>query len=500
MLTEFKSTQIVRNFFSAIFILTVVASISFAQPGERLSSAAKSDFAKGEFNSCIKEYSALIATEPKNDGFYGERSRCYFLKGNNLTKSGEATAESDTEIRSGLADAEKALVLNPKNTAALNIRGLINIYRKDQRGAIADFSRVIELDPKSPKAYLNRAVSKSAVKDFEGAIADYTKVIAINPQFAAAYLDRGRTYSESGKKTEAISDFTNVIELEPKSAKGYIYRGSDYSLLNKRVEAFADYEKAVELDPNNGITFMMRGNLFYEQKDYAKALTDLNLAIKYDADEPCVKIYRGRIHLENNDFNEAAADFDNYNSHAHWQKGCVLKEFYKGELEAKRTNYFSAIDWYSKALITFKSRGLDTTMVANAINHANAAREKRTVPASGNSAVPSDSGAANNAQPATYQPSAADHSRAEVAYYSAMQQYRTARASYQDAVSKYNRNIAANANMQGMMSGTVARAQTQLGIMRSSLGNLLREHGSSLAPDKLADVRNLYASLPSSPF
>ena len=370
MLNEFKSIQIVRKFFSAIFILTVVASIGMAQPGERLSAAAKSDFAKGEFNSCIKEYSALIAAEPKNDGFYGERSRCYFLKGKNLTKSGKATAESDTEINSALADAEKALVLNPKNTAALNVRGLVKNYRKDEQGAIADFSRVIEIDPKSPKAYLNRAVSKSALKDFEGAIADYTKVIAINPQFAAAYLDRGRIYSESGKKTEAITDFTKAIELEPKSAKGYIYRGRDYGLLNKRVEAIADYSKAIELNPKAGYAFMNRGNLYYFQKDYDKALPDLQEAVRLEVDDACVKVYRGRIYME-----KGVSDWAYWAYKDFISPGCVHADFYRAALNFKNGDYAGAISGYNDALYTYKNNNIDTAPILAAIERTKKAQQ-----------------------------------------------------------------------------------------------------------------------------
>ncbi len=130
------------------FILASTASAAFAQPGERLSAAAKSDFQKGDYNSCISEYTALISAAPQHDGFYAERSRCRYLKGIGLkTNSGDATAESD---------AEKSLGLNSRNTAALNVRGLVKLYKKDETGAIADFSRMIEIEPQSLKAILGK--------------------------------------------------------------------------------------------------------------------------------------------------------------------------------------------------------------------------------------------------------------------------------------------------------------------------------------------------------
>ena len=401
---------------------------------------------------------------------------------------------------------KKAIELKPDETEfhlgyAKSVLKLTSVVDLEKR--LAEAAGYLQKDADAPGAaseeiYLLLGNLYVALKDYAKAEQVFSKNISVRPKTAYAHAMRADYYLNRGEHAKAIADFTQALALDPNYAPVYRNRAIAYAANNDLPKAFADYAKAVELDPTDGIAFLKRGNLYYEQKDYARALTDLNQAIKLNADDECVKIYRGRIHLENNDLNRAAEDFDNYNSHAHWQKGCVLEEFYKGESEMKQTNYSSALNWYSRALSAFKSRGLDTAMVQNAVNRAYQAKENRKVTATGTA----ESGAAGNAQPATQtsQPSASDRSRATVAYYSAMQQYRTARANYQDAVAKYNRNIAANANMQGMMSGTVARAQTQLGIMRSAINNLLRDHGSSLPPDKLREVKDISASLPSSPF
>ncbi len=194
------------------FCLTVAAAIGVAQPGERLSPTAKADFQKGNYDSCVSEYTVLIAAQPKNDSFYAERSRCHYLKVSSLTN-----AEANAEINFALIDATKSLDLNPKNAAALNVRGLVKAYKKDENGAIADFSKVIEIDPKSQKAYFNRATSKINLSDSEGAIADYTKLIEINPQFTQIYINRGRLYYRLRKKAEAIADYSKAIEIDPQN-------------------------------------------------------------------------------------------------------------------------------------------------------------------------------------------------------------------------------------------------------------------------------------------
>ena len=214
-----KKTAKLSSFFPSIILILfclTFASRGFAQTAVKPSATAPASAPQDKSDFGISKYTALIKSEPNNDSYYAERSRSHFYKSIDLkTTSGEHTAESDAEINLALADAEKALALNPRNTTALNVRGIVKSLRKDEQGAIADYTRAIEIDPRAYKAYMNRAIGRTQLRDTEGAIADYTKVIQIEPKLAQAYQNRGGLYRRQSKNSEAVADFTKVLELEP---------------------------------------------------------------------------------------------------------------------------------------------------------------------------------------------------------------------------------------------------------------------------------------------
>jgi len=191
-------------------------------------------------DACISKYTALIASAPKSDENYAERARCHYFKSNELRTSSNAhTTASDAEIELALADAQKAIDLNPKNTNALNVRGIVKSYKGDEIAARVDFDRVIELDPRAFKAYMNRGIGKNRLLDYAGAIADYTKVIEIAAPMSAVYSERGISYSNLGKKTEAIADLNKAIQLDPKNKQAI----DALAKINRTATTDAEWEK-----------------------------------------------------------------------------------------------------------------------------------------------------------------------------------------------------------------------------------------------------------------
>ena len=80
-----------------------------------------------------------------------------------------------------VADANKALELNPQDANALNVRGLVNKTNKNFAAAIKDFTEAIRLEPSNPKAYFNRSGSYAAMNDMEKAMVDINKAIELAP-------------------------------------------------------------------------------------------------------------------------------------------------------------------------------------------------------------------------------------------------------------------------------------------------------------------------------
>jgi tetratricopeptide (TPR) repeat protein len=146
-------------------------------------------------------------------------------------------------IEAGQEDPGNQAVAYDNRSIANREQGLLD-------PAIADASKAIELDPTSVPAYLDRGIAHYAKKQFALAIIDFTKVIALKPDYVAAYNDRGNAYDDSGDHDHAITDYSHALVLKPDYADAFVNRGSAYEEKGFNDYAISDYRSALKLDPN----------------------------------------------------------------------------------------------------------------------------------------------------------------------------------------------------------------------------------------------------------
>src|SRR6185295_4255648 len=87
------------------------------------------------------------------------------------------------------------------------------ILAKDYKGAIVDSNKALLLDPENSAAYVNRGVAKAYLNDYRGAIADYNKCIQLNPLDTNVYRNRGEAMFSLKNYAGAIQDYSKAIEL-----------------------------------------------------------------------------------------------------------------------------------------------------------------------------------------------------------------------------------------------------------------------------------------------
>ena len=98
-----------------------------------------------------------------------------------------AKKKLDTKNFAGAkTDLTKIVEANPKNKAALSLRGQSRMGLQDFYGAIGDFNTALEIDSTFSEALNFRGESKINLGDDEGAIADLDKAIKFNPLFLYA--------------------------------------------------------------------------------------------------------------------------------------------------------------------------------------------------------------------------------------------------------------------------------------------------------------------------
>jgi tetratricopeptide (TPR) repeat protein len=231
----------------------------------------------------LVDYSkAINILESADNSFRRQKAKAYAIRGN--LQSGQFANLSD-----GLADYNRAIVIDPQyykayfwrgfaqhirdnRTAALAdytqailhaksspdvisselvqvhlFRGQLKNEQNDPHGAIADMSRAIEIDPQFDLAYFHRAAIKGvSFNDFSGALQDLDRAININSKNSPAYQSRGRLRVHFKIFKGAVEDYSEVIELTPTYAQAYQSRGElKIKHLNDRLGGIQDLRQAV---------------------------------------------------------------------------------------------------------------------------------------------------------------------------------------------------------------------------------------------------------------
>jgi tetratricopeptide (TPR) repeat protein len=81
---------------------------------------------------------------------------------------------------------------------AYNNRSFAYILRGDYDRGIADADKAIRLDPHDAAAFNNRGNGYRMKEEYDRAIADYTQTIRLDPTYVFAFKNRGSVYQHQG--------------------------------------------------------------------------------------------------------------------------------------------------------------------------------------------------------------------------------------------------------------------------------------------------------------
>ncbi len=363
----------------------------FSQPSNLLSPKAKVEFNKENYEPCIAEMTKLIQLKPNDDAAYVERGRCLFYSANgskaydqirerkaktifNEDKLIEATNnEFDSRRLKAIADASKAIELNPKNATAYNLRGYIKskiVAIEDDAKAkrfsevIADYNQALKIDPKLVKAYINRGSELYSNSKHEEALADFKKALELEPkndlatQLLSTTLKRIEESStrikdclKSAYPYNCVSILKAYADAHPKSAKAFL----DLARANNSVEVYynvenkeeywknaeAAYLKTIELNPMEIDAYTELYNFYKEKiRNKANAKIVANKVVEKIPSDPKSYILRGRAAQSDQNWSAAITDF----THA-----IELNSKFSSAYE-HRSNAFAGLKQFDKAL------------------------------------------------------------------------------------------------------------------------------------------------------
>jgi tetratricopeptide (TPR) repeat protein len=233
-------------------------------------------------------------------------------------------------VRQAESLCEEVLKIDPQNTGALFLSGLICQASNAFDQAISFYKKALQLNASLVSAYFNLGSISQEKGRPDEAVAYYQKALELDPTLADAWNAMGIIFQEKGQSEEAITHYRKAISLDPDLADAYYNLGKVFWETGQSDGAITYYQKALRLNPNSAEVYNNLGFCLQEKGDYDKAVTYFqraiglnpnfaeayyNLALHYhdrNLPDEAVGYYRKAI--------ERSPDFVN----AHWNMACAL--------------------------------------------------------------------------------------------------------------------------------------------------------------------------------
>lgn len=174
----------------------------------------------------------------------------------------EVSSETQTLLREAIAlhrqgeltlserAYEKVLEIDPNQTDALQLLGVIAAQMGNTTLAIERVNRSIAINPRQPGALNNLGNMLVEEDRYEEAIDAYERAIHFDPKNAQAYLHLGHVFGYVDRHLDAVRAYQRCTELEPENAAAWNSLGSELDKVGRSDDAVQAYRRSIEIDPN----------------------------------------------------------------------------------------------------------------------------------------------------------------------------------------------------------------------------------------------------------
>jgi tetratricopeptide (TPR) repeat protein len=258
------------------------------------------------------------------------------------------------------ASFKTATELDKKNPIYRIERGIFFNSKKKYTEALADFDiawrrrDAREVKPILYRLHYGRGVAWHHLDSCAKAIADFQEALKYNPKYSPIHNALGAVYKTQKKNEEALNCFSKAIELDPDYADARYNRGVLLIEQKKMDEAKSDLDIAIEADTLHDAYYYSRSLVFLHRENYNTALEDLNQAIRLNPNYSDYFFQKGYAYYQLNQDEAATKTFleaksmNVQNAKTYYYLGLIKNR--KGRINHDKSNYLSAIDYFTPAI------------------------------------------------------------------------------------------------------------------------------------------------------
>lgn len=225
--------QVQQGFDSDFFLEQIVSS------EDRRLTEALSFANKGNYLECVQLVEQYLAENP-------DSAPGYEILGSVLALSGKEDE--------GLAQLQKAVAIDPKQSSAYTKIGDILLAREDLAGARDVFQAAIDINAMDRRAHQRLGLLFEKEGKTETAINHYEKgIIGTRPDYVGVKVNLGRLYNERREFANTQALLENLLPPESKNVTGHIVLGTAYLSLGQHDNALSHFQRAANVDPARGL-------------------------------------------------------------------------------------------------------------------------------------------------------------------------------------------------------------------------------------------------------
>jgi FimV-like protein len=165
---------------------------------------------------------------------------------------------------------DQALALNPRFTAALNLRGLALMMKGRLPDAIQALQSCVEIDPGFSEGWNNLGTAYDQNGQRRAAVEAWTKAYSLDQNYNAAYNLAKNDY-ENDLYDPALDWIRKAISKFPKSVLAFNLQGLIYDAMERYLDAIDSFQQAIKLSPTELNVQFNLATTYYKKKDFAKA-------------------------------------------------------------------------------------------------------------------------------------------------------------------------------------------------------------------------------------
>ncbi len=205
-------------------------------------------------------------------------------------------ADADRDI----AEATKALDLNPSDANALQRRARAYSRKGQHSEAIADYAKASQIRPADANLHIGRGASHYSLRQYELALVAYDEALRLDAGNAVARNSRGNSNRALKRYQDALADFDELIKTRPTFVFGFYNRGLTNIDMGRPNDAVRDFTSALGIDKDYAGAYTQRGLLHEKASAREPAIADFRAAIaapvaKYESGPWAQRVARERL-------------------------------------------------------------------------------------------------------------------------------------------------------------------------------------------------------------